>query len=325
MNILKVENLTVRYSLGKKEIHAVEDATILIRQREFLGVVGESGSGKSTLAHAVMRLLPRNARLIAGKIDLLGYQINDMSEEELRKFRWKEFSIVFQRSMNALSPVHKIEDQISEALVIHNPDMSFQQVKQRIESLLNLVNLPSRILDCYPHQLSGGMMQRVMIALALVNLPKFIILDEATTALDVVTQGQIIEELKELIEKLSLTGMVISHDLGVVSELCDRIVVMYAGRIVEYGMKEDIIHKPMHPYTQALVASLPDRAHKGGKLYSIPGTLPDLSRPIQGCVFASRCAFALDECRKLTPPFCEVDGHGAACLKVRNERCRLSK
>jgi len=325
MNVLNVQNLTVRYLLGKKLIHAVEKVTILVKENEFLGVVGESGSGKSTLAHAVMRLLPRNAHVLEGTIELLGREITQMNEEELRKLRWKEFSMVFQRSMSALSPVHKIEDQISEALLIHNPQMSSNQIRERLESVLKMVNLPLRVLSCYPHQLSGGMMQRVMIALALVNLPKFIILDEATTALDVVTQGQIIEELKSLIKELSLTGMVISHDLGVVSELCDKIAVMYAGRLVEYGRKDDIIHRPLHPYTKALVASLPDHVEKGGKLYSIPGTLPDLSKPIQGCVFAGRCPLVSDECLETTPPLCDENGRSVACLKVRNEICNLSR
>lgn len=325
MNVLDVEDLTVRYTVGKKQIHAVEDLNVSVKKGKFLGVVGESGSGKSTLAHAIMRLLPKNAHVIKGKIELLGHQITSMSDSELEKFRWKEFSMVFQRSMNALSPVHKIGTQMSEALIVHNPQMDEREIKERLESLLSTVNLPVRVLECYPHQLSGGMMQRVMIALALVNSPKFVILDEATTALDVVTQGQIIEELKILIEKFSLTGMVISHDLGVVAELCDDVAVMYAGRLMEYGGKDQVIHRPLHPYTKALVASLPDFAEKGGKLYSIPGNLPDLSKQINGCVFAARCDLASQECLETIPPVVEFEGHHVACLKVGNRSCEYCR
>ncbi|HOJ88174.1 MAG TPA: ABC transporter ATP-binding protein [Pseudothermotoga sp.] len=324
MNVLEIKDLTVRYTIGRKEIHAVENLSISVKEGRFLGVVGESGSGKSTLAHTVMRLLPKNAYVLKGQIKLLGHEILSMSEDDIRQLRWKEFSMVFQRSMNALSPVHKIGVQMSEALMIHNPQMSEEQIKNRLESLLGAVNLPVRVLDCYPHQLSGGMMQRVMIALALVNSPKFVILDEATTALDVVTQGQIIEELKNLIGKFSLTGMVISHDLGVVAELCDDIAVMYAGRLMEYGSKDGIIHSPFHPYTKALVGSLPDFGKKGGRLYSIPGNLPDLSQEMNYCVFASRCEIASKECFEEVPFHVEVQGHRVACLKVGKDHAHIA-
>ncbi len=322
MNVLHIRDLTVRYSVGKKQIRAVEDLNLSVKKGRFVGVVGESGSGKSTLAHTIMRLLPKNAGIIKGKIELFGQDIISMSDDELAKIRWKEFSMVFQRSMNALSPVHKVGVQMSEALTIHDPQMNEEKIRERLESLLSMVNLPVRVLDCYPHQLSGGMMQRVMIALALVNSPKFVILDEATTALDVVTQGQIIEELKILIQKFSLTGMVISHDLGVVAELCDDLAVMYAGRLMEYGNKDEVINKPLHPYTRALVSSLPELSERGGRLYSIPGNLPDLSCEINGCVFANRCQFASDECFKMTPLTVGFENRYVSCLKVGNESCK---
>ncbi|MFN3282780.1 MAG: ABC transporter ATP-binding protein [Pseudothermotoga sp.] len=325
MNVLHIKDLTVRYTVNKKQIRAVEDLNLSVEKGRFVGVVGESGSGKSTLAHAIMRLLPKNARIIKGKIELFGQDIISMSDHELAKIRWKEFSMVFQRSMNALSPVHKVGIQMSEALTIHNPQMNEEKIRERLESLLSMVNLPVRVLDCYPHQLSGGMMQRVMIALALVNSPKFVILDEATTALDVVTQGQIIEELKILIQKFSLTGMVISHDLGVVAELCDDIAVMYAGRLMEFGNKDEVIQKPLHPYTKALVSSLPELSERGGRLYSIPGNLPDLSCEINGCVFANRCQFVSDECFKMTPLTVGFENRYVSCLKVGNESCKYCK
>jgi peptide/nickel transport system ATP-binding protein len=256
--VLRIEDLSVRYRMENKEIRAVEDLSITIYQGEIVGFVGESGSGKSTLAHAVMKLLPPNAYIKKGKIVLLGYDIVSMSENEIRKVRWKDFSIVFQKSMNSLSPVHKIGEQMKEAILIHNPGVSQAEVYERLKNLLKMVNLPPRVLKSYPHELSGGMMQRVMIALALVNYPKFVIFDEATTALDVVTQGQIIDEIKKLVKELSLTGMVITHDMGVVAEMCDKIAVMYAGRLVEFGDRETILYSPLHPYTKALISSLPD-------------------------------------------------------------------
>lgn len=314
--VLSVEDLTVRYRINNKSIYAVEGVSFDAKEGGFVGIVGESGSGKSTLAHAIVGLLPSNAFIVHGKVVLLGRDIVSANEEELKKVRWKEFSIVFQKSMNALSPVHKVGDQLVDALKIHNLSLNNEEISFRLKQLLNMVNLPERVLKVYPHQLSGGMMQRVMIALALLNHPKFVIFDEATTALDVVTQGQIIEEIKNLISKLSLTGLVISHDLGVVSELCDEIAVMYAGRLVEIGKTVQILHKPLHPYTQGLVRSLPDFASEERRLFGIAGNLPDLSQFIEHCVFASRCTLASEECFKTIPVVENIEGRKVACLKV---------
>lgn len=313
---MSVQDLTVHYKIGKRTIHAVENVSFEVEEGKFVGIVGESGSGKSTLAHAIMRLLPSNATIAKGKIWLLGFDILSLNENEINKVRWKEFSIVFQKSLGALSPVHKIGDQLSDVMKAHNPHLREEEILDRLKQLLNMMNLPERVLKAYPHQLSGGMMQRVMIALAMLNHPKFIIFDEATTALDVVTQGQIIEEIKALVKKLSLTGLVISHDLGVVSELCDEIVVMYAGRLVEHGRTEQILYEPLHPYTQGLVRSLPDFAQEGKRLSGIPGNLPDLSEPIKHCVFAPRCPIASKECFEKIPDVEEIDGRRISCLKV---------
>lgn len=316
-SVLRIENLTVRYRVARKEIYAVDDVSLNIEKGEFVGVVGESGSGKSTLAHAIVRLLPANAYIKSGQINLLGYDLISMTDEAIKKIRWKEFSIVFQKSMNALSPVHRVGSQVEEAVKIHNPEMSKKDIKDRLEKLLKMVNLPNRVLRSYPHELSGGMMQRVMIALSLVNFPKFVILDEATTALDVVTQGQIIEEIKQLVTQLSLTGMVITHDIGVVAELCDKVAVMYAGKLVEYGTKDDIIHNPYHPYTKALISSLPEFVEKRGSLTVIPGNLPDLSQPPKGCIFAPRCPIAEKLCFETPPQLIDIDSRQVACFKAR--------
>lgn len=314
--VLDVQDLSVHYRINKKVIRAVEDVSFKVEEGDFVGIVGESGSGKSTLAHTIIRLLPTNAMVVSGRIELLGYDVLSLGEEDMRKIRWKEFSMVFQKSLNALSPVHKVGNQLADAMKAHNPNLTEEEIIDRSKQLLRMVNLPERVLKAYPHQLSGGMMQRIMIALALLNHPKFIIFDEATTALDVVTQGQIIEEIKSLVKSLSLTGLVISHDLGVVSELCDEIVVMYAGRLVEHGTTEQILQQPLHPYTQGLVRSLPDFAQEKKKLSGIPGNLPDLSQPVHQCVFAPRCPIATEECFKTVPSTEEIDGRRVACLKV---------
>ncbi len=316
--VLKVENLSVRYRVGEKEIRAVEDVSLSINRGEMLGVVGESGSGKSTLAHAVMRLLPENAYVESGRVWILGKDVLSMDDAELRRIRWKEFSMVFQRSMSGLSPVHRVGDQLVEAFELHNPDSSRADALSRVREVLRMVNLPDRVLRAYPHELSGGMMQRAMIALALVNSPKFVIFDEATTALDVVTQGQIIDVIKELVEGLSLTGMVITHDMGVVSEMCDRIAVMYAGRIVEIGGKEEVLSNPLHPYTKALISSIPDLLKEGEKLRGIPGNLPDLSEEIVGCPFAPRCPLADEGCFEKTPHLEKIGERHVACFKVKD-------
>jgi len=315
--ILEIMNLTVRYKIKNKEIHAVEDISLLVNKEEFVGIVGESGSGKSTMAHAIVRLLPPNAYIKNGRVNLLGYDLINMSDEEVMKVRWKDFSIVFQKSMSALSPVHRIDDQMMEAIKLHNPQISQQEIESRLDKLLQMVNLPKRVLKSYPHELSGGMMQRVMIALALVNFPKFVIFDEATTALDVVTQGQIIEEVRQLVKELSLTGMVITHDIGVVNELCDKIAVMYAGKLVEYGPKSDIIHNPYHPYTKALISSLPDFIKERGEFAGIPGNLPDLSQLPKGCIFAPRCPLADEKCFEQVPSLLRNDDRQVACFKVK--------
>jgi peptide/nickel transport system ATP-binding protein len=316
-SILEITNLIVRYKIKNKEIHAVEDVSLSVNKEEFVGIVGESGSGKSTMAHAIVKLLPPNAYIKNGKVNLLGYDLTNMTDEEVMKVRWKDFSIVFQKSMSALSPVHRIDDQMMEAIKLHNPQISQQDIESRLNKLLQMVNLPKRVLKSYPHELSGGMMQRVMIALALVNFPKFVIFDEATTALDVVTQGQIIEEIRQLVKELSLTGMVITHDIGVVNELCDKIAVMYAGKLVEYGSKSDIIHNPYHPYTKALISSLPDFMKERGEFAGIPGNLPDLSQPPKGCIFAPRCPLGDEKCFEQVPPLLKNDDRQVACFKVK--------
>ena len=317
MKVLQIRSVSIRYVVGKKEVRAVEDVSFDVQERDVVGLVGESGSGKTTLAHGIMRLLPPNAYFKNGEILLLGKNIVKMKESEVRKYRWKDYSIVFQKSMNALSPVHRVGEQMKEALLIHQPNLSNEQMMKRIRDILELVRLPSRVIRLYPHELSGGMMQRVMIALALINNPKFVIFDEATTALDVVTQGQILDEIKKLVKDLSLTAMIITHDIGVVSEICNKVAVMYAGRLMEFGPLDKVVYEPLHPYTKALLKSHPDFLEPGEKMMGIPGNLPDLTLPMKGCAFAPRCPYAEKICFSETPKPVEVDGRVVACFKVK--------
>lgn len=312
MALLEIRDLNVTYVMKDKEIKAVENFNVVIEAGKPLGVVGESGSGKSTMAMAVLRMLPEGTR-IEGEVRLNGRELLTMPEGELKALRWKEMSVVFQKSMNILSPVHKIGRQLTDMYRVHDP-LSAKEVRRRLEELLNLVNLPVRVLNSYPHELSGGQLQRVSIAASLMHDPPFVVLDEATTALDVITQGQILKEIRNLKEKLQVTWLLITHDISVVSACCEQIVVMYAGRMMEYGTVEQVIHRPSHPYTRGLLQSFPTLHGEKANLRGIPGAMPDLSAKPEGCVFASRCPQAREECRKRAEVMREVEpGHLTAC------------
>lgn len=301
MSILEVRNLTVAFHMKEKKVTAVNDVSFLIEEQDSIGIVGESGSGKSTLAMAILQLLPRRITKTEGEVFLEGSDLFKLTNEQLAKLRWKEMAVVFQKSMNALSPVHKIGTQMSDIYRIHESQVSKQEVKKKMISLLEMVNLPNRIYDLYPHELSGGMMQRVAIALSLMHHPKLLILDEATTALDVVTQGQILTEIKELEQNLNLTRMMITHDMSVVASSCKKVAVMYAGHILEFGNVKDILANPLHPYTEGLLKSIPTFKGKKQNIRGIPGSLPDLSAPVKGCVFANRCEYAKEICSEAKP------------------------
>lgn len=313
MTLLEIKNLNVTYQTRERAIAAVEDVSLRIEEGKPLGVVGESGSGKSTLATAILRMLPAGTR-VEGEIFLKGRELLTMPEAELQKLRWKEMSVVFQKSMNILSPVHKIERQLADMYRVHDPKMPKKEIRKRLEELLSLVNLPERVLRSYPHELSGGQLQRVSIAASLMHNPPFVILDEATTALDVITQGQILKEIQELRDKLKVTWLLITHDISVVSSCCDQIAVMYAGRLMEYGSVEQVICHPAHPYTMGLLGSFPALYGKKENLRGIPGNMPDLSGKPDGCVFAPRCPYAQEACRSGRMNMTETEpGHLTAC------------
>ena len=250
--MLSIKNANVVYKVKGAKVHAVNNVSFEVEQQDSVGIVGESGSGKSTLAMMILRLLPKDITEITGEIIFENRNILNMSEEEFNKYRWTDISAVFQKSMNALSPVHRIGSQMMKIYKVHCPKASNEEAKKRVLELLEMVNLPQRVFRLYQHELSGGMMQRVSIGLSLMYNPKLIIMDEATTALDVITESQILDEIIQLEEKLKITRLMITHDMSIVANTCKKVAVMYAGCLLEYGLVKDVIANPKHPYTIGL-------------------------------------------------------------------------
>jgi len=312
--ILEIKNFNVTYKNSEKKVYAVKDANFSIDKGDSLGIVRESGSGKSTLAMAVLRLLPEDSSIISGEAIFLGKNILELSEEELRNLRWDELSVVFQKSMNSLSPVHKIGDQIQDIYKVHRPDATEEEIREKCNFLFKLVNLSDRVYDLYPHELSGGMLQRISIAISLIHDPSLLILDEATTALDVVTQGQILDEIRKMETELNMTRIMITHDMSVVAASCNKIAVMYAGEFMEVGYAKDILKNPKHPYTVGLIKSFPALKGEKTELKAIKGYLPDLSEQDDSCIFASRCEHATEKCKTCKPASVQLeDGRTICC------------
>ena len=305
------------------EVKALNDVSIHLNDGAVLGIVGESGSGKSVTAYSLMGLTAYPGKLVGGTIDFNGHRINDLSEKEFRKIRGNEVSIIFQDPMTSLNPVYTIGNQIMEVILLHT-DKNKEQARARAKELLELVgiNEPEKRLKQYPHELSGGMRQRVMIAIALACEPKLLIADEPTTALDVTIQAQILELMMELKEKLGMAIIMITHDLGVVASMCDRIAVMYAGRIVEYGTTDDIFYNPKHEYTKGLLKSIPRLdAKEHERLVPIEGTPIDLLNPPAGCPFAPRCSNCMKIClREMAPVTTFDDVHYTQCWMNQKEQ-----
>lgn len=315
--MLKIENLAVSFSTYRGKVKAVRDVSFNLHKGEALGIVGESGCGKSVTAHAIMGLLPKeNSSIEHGKIVFNDVDITHYSDEQFAKLRGKKIAMIFQDPMTSLNPVLTIGTQLREA-INHHQNLSHSEATQKAIDLLNMVGIPSakeRLKD-YPHQFSGGMRQRVMIAMALSCEPELLIADEPTTALDVTVQAQILDLLQELKQKLNMAIILISHDLGVIAKLCDTVEVMYAGQIIEHGTARDIFYQPHHPYTKGLLKSLPRLTDKKGEpLAVIEGQPPDLKQNIDFCPFAMRCTKAMNICVQQIPPVTDLNNtHQVKC------------
>jgi peptide/nickel transport system ATP-binding protein len=313
-SILELKNLYTVIQNDKGEFPVIEDVSIILKNGETLGIVGESGCGKSITALSIMGLLPSAVKIKKGEIYLKGTNLLSIDKNSYRKKRGKEMAMIFQEPMTSLNPVYTVGFQISEILREHSK-ISKKEAKVKVIEMLNLVGIPraAEIINEYPHQLSGGMRQRIMIAMGLACNPEVLIADEPTTALDVTIQAQILDLLKSLQEKLDMSIMLITHDLGVVSEICDRVVVMYAGQVVEEADVKDIFNHPTHPYTKGLIASTPKIGEKTEFLYTIEGTVPGLEEMPKGCKFAPRCPQAFSKCYPEAPPLFEIND---------NQKCR---
>ena len=320
--LVDIKNERLSFFTPAGEVKALNDVSIHLKEGEVLGIVGESGSGKSVTAYSLMGLTAHPGKLIGGTLQFNGHEIEEMGEKEMRKIRGKEISIIFQDPMTSLNPVYTIGNQITEVIRLHT-DKDKKQAYARAKELLELVgiNEPEKRLKQYPHELSGGMRQRVMIAIALACEPKLLIADEPTTALDVTIQAQILELMMELKDKLGMAIIMITHDLGVVASMCDRIAVMYAGRIVEYGTTDDIFYRPHHMYTKGLIRSIPrldTKEHE--RLVPIEGTPVDLLNPPAGCPFAPRCEACMKICLREMPPVTQFDDvHYTQCCLNQKE------
>lgn len=323
-SILQVRNLSVEFAPDKNtHLKAVEDVSFDLHEGEILGLVGESGCGKTTMMLSLLRLLPAAGRITAGEVIYRGQDLLDLTEKQMSDYRWNEIAIIFQGAMNALNPVRTVFDQIAEAIIYHEAKTSKDQVKKRVNDLLELVGIPAARGNQYPFQFSGGMRQRVMIAMALACSPSVVIADEPTTALDVMIQAQILELLQELSKKLGLAVILVTHDLGVVAEICDHVLVMYGGVTAEYGDVDTIYNHPMHPYTIDLIKAFPNLANPTDSLVSIPGYPPRLDALPQGCRFSPRCPKVFDRCRVEKPPVYQLKAnHCASCFLVEDQHER---
>jgi peptide/nickel transport system ATP-binding protein len=310
--VLKVEDLKVYYFTSQGTVKAVDGISFTIDEGDVLGVAGESGSGKSTLGYAILGLVPPPGKIVGGRIILDGIEITSLSEDELRKIRWSKVSMVFQGALNILNPVLRIGDQIAEILM-HHKGLSKKEALEIAAQHLKLLGLSPDVLRRYPHELSGGMKQRVVIAMALLLKPRLVIVDEPTTALDVVIQAQIMNLLKQLKEQERVSMMFITHDLSLIAEVANKIAIMYAGKVVELGSADNIFERSLHPYTQGLIRSIPSLKHRRALTW-IPGAPPDLRNPPPGCRFHPRCPYAMDVCKREEPLLIDVEkGHSVSC------------
>ena len=315
---MTVNNLSVGYHTRKGFIKSVQGVSFALDQGKSLGLVGESGCGKTTIGMAIMGLLPDNASVTDGKILFEDQDLLKMSKKEIRQIRWRKIAMIFQAAMNALNPVHRVSDQISEAILAHDTDISEEEATKQVQSLFQLVGIPMDRLKDYPHHYSGGMKQRAIIAMALACHPSLIIADEPTTALDVIVQDQILNAIKDFQDKLKISVIFISHDIAVVADVCDNIGIMFSGQLVEYGRVEEVFNLPMHPYTKSLVASYLTLDKDNVQLSPYFGETPNLIKPTAGCSFCQRCSVADATCRLMAPEWIEISPtHKVLCYQCK--------
>ena len=320
MTLLDVQGLTTAFMTGRGEITAIEEVSFSLKEGEILGIVGESGSGKSVTALTIMGLLPTPpARIAAGKVLFQGQELTQLSSREMQRIRGPGIAMIFQEPMTSLNPVFSIGDQIMETIRAHE-NLPAAALRKRAIDMLDKVGIPSaaRRLDDYPHQMSGGQRQRVMIAIALACNPKLLIADEPTTALDVTIQAQILDLLMDLRDEFRMAIMIITHNMGVIAETADRVLVMYAGRVIEEAPVARVFDHPVHPYTRGLLECVPSITEDRARLIAIPGTLPDPARRPPGCRYSVRCRYAQPSCSEALPPLIlEEADHWAACLRAK--------
>ena len=325
--VLEIEHLSVRFEVDGEVIRAVNDVSLTVEKGKALGLVGETGAGKTTTALAALHLIQMPPGVISeeSRIRVCGEDILNMSPKELSRIRGESISMIFQDPMTSLNPVFTVEEQITESIAVHE-GISKKEAREKALNMLEVVGIPRDRGSEYPHQFSGGMKQRVVIAIALACNPKMLIADEPTTALDVTIQAQVIDLMKNLKDQYGTGLLLITHDLGIVADLCDDVAVMYAGRIVERGTIREVFTNTLHPYTEGLFNSLPDISNRKAKLIPIPGMMPSPAALPQGCAFASRCKYACDECRKELPSLVHKEGtHHVACLAYRNAEFKLER
>ncbi len=312
--LLEIRDLEVQYLTMGSTVRAVNGLSLVLNKGETLGVVGETGAGKTTLALSIMQLLPKKiGRIAGGSIVFAGQSILDASAREMRSVRGDEIAMIFQDPMTSLNPVMTIGDQVAEMLELHSEGRDKKEISDKVDALLEMVGIPAERKEEYPHQFSGGMRQRVVIAIALACNPTLLIADEPTTALDVTIQAQVLEMMEDLKTRLNTSMLLITHDLGVVAAMCDSVAVMYAGRIIEYGSVDQIFESPLHPYTIGLFNAIPSLEGKTHRLIPIEGLMPNPAELPQGCSFHPRCTKCMEVCRHQSPPDFDEGGHTVAC------------
>lgn len=323
-NLLTIRNLNVTYDTEDAVIYAVNGLNLTVKKGETLGLVGETGAGKTTAALSIMKLLPKNiGKIVSGEIIFDGMSVTEMTEADMRLLRGEKISMIFQDPMTSLNPLLTIGEQIYEVLELHDLDKTKEEKWRRVDEILRMVGLPAERRDEYPHQFSGGMKQRVVIAIALACEPQLLLADEPTTALDVTIQAQVLEMMHELKGTLGTSMVLITHDLGVVAETCDRVAIMYAGEIIELGTLEDIFDGSIHhPYTRGLFGSIPDLKKSTRRLTPIDGLMPDPSCLPEGCRFHTRCPDCMEICKTSSPGVYENNGHQIQCHLYTSKNTR---